>query len=284
MIHRKKFYVYSQTRSFLKRILVAKKHDTKEISQFLKNSSPIHPKNVSESSLHELQIAQPGDLLWVSLNKLRYPIGAMAFTREQNHFVRYYTDGINTLRKFYELHRPRNQIEALFLDPSSVGNFRATEPYSFRSPWGFEIKFGGHESLTKEHGNQHFGPVSDLKLAQEANRLDLVKILVEKYGLQKYDDPDFLGYKLLIDDRNPSKFRFRVLVVGWQHRIAFLASQKWSLIPVSPHACLGGVVRISHLLEWPGVLDGTFSPGAAQAFFEAYFREPRDVLLPNWFT
>jgi hypothetical protein len=41
-------------------------------------------------------------------------------------------------------------------------------------------------------------------------------------------------------------------------------------------------VRLSELDSAPGVLDGSYTKEEARLVFMAYFRDPHEVLLPDW--
>jgi len=238
------------------------------------------PSRAVPGTLHDFRTAAPGEVLWAPVRLIRYPGTGVAFTREQHHMVRYFSDGIASLRRFYTLHQPKNQIEQFFLKPGEVGPFRELSFPVRRVPWDFEDQFLGSERHRDvADGWQAFGPVSNRKLRFEAKRLDGVLYSVRARGFwQNPNRSDNIQYMLLI----VSPYEYRVVVTNAQHRTATLSYLGWPLVPMSPRE--GGVreVRLDDICNWPGVLDGTYSEKAARAVFMAFFRDPEEILLPSW--
>lgn len=239
------------------------------------------PAGKEAASLEKLQIAPYGQILWVEVERLT--LRGCAFTWEQHPFVRYFRDGMESLRRFYELHQPRNQIEALLLDGTRVGDFVPVEFPKHRRPWSFEKQFGGEGSLDASHGCKLHGPVSEEKLLYEKIRLDNIRDSVQEHGFLQVGDEFIRFGEILIDDSEPGVPDYRVYAPGGQHRISLLSHLGWPLIPMMPQPSFPWrEVRLSDLARWPGVLDGTFSEEAARAYFLAHFRSPTEQLLPGW--
>ena len=233
--------------------------------------------------MEKLQIAPYGQILWVEVERLTFR-GGVACTWEQHPSVRYFRDGMESLRRFYELHQPRNQMEALLLDDTRVGDFVPVKFPKRRMPWSFEVQSGGEGSLGASHGTQHHGPVSEEKLLSEKNRLDNIRDSVQEHGFLQVVGDGFIRFgEILIDDSEPGVTEYRVYARGGQHRISLLSHLGWPLIPMMPQRSFPWrEVRLSDLARWPGVLDGTFSEEAARAYFLAHFRSPTEQLLPGW--
>jgi hypothetical protein len=240
------------------------------------------PTGVTPASLRDLQIATHGEVVWVPVEKVR--VWGRGLSPEQNQFVRYFAEGLPSLRRFYELHQPTNQMEANFLDPEKSGKFIPVRYPNLRNPWSFQTQYQGEAGLDAHHGIQSFGPISEKKLAFEQKRLDSIRTQVQNRGFLKLSDRDFIFFSfLLIRDDEPQVLDYRVSVRWGFHRTSLLASLGWPIIPMMafPNQPLREV-RLSQASEWPGVLDGTFSLEAARAYFLSQFRDPTEVLIPEW--
>ena len=241
----------------------------------------LNPSGKKAATLDELRIAPSGEIVWVETDKIR--LWGRALTWQQNHLIRYYRDGVDSFRRFFELHQPRNQFEAIMLDATSVGHFSQVGFPKDVSPWGYEIEYFGDGRLGASHGIQSHGPVSKQKLLWEQKRLRKIHDSVAKRGFRKFGD-DFIHFGgLLIDDSKPGHPDFRVNNGEGVHRASLLAHLGWPMIPMIPEpTCPFKEVRLSDLAHWPRVLDGTFSEEAARAYFLAHFRDPTEELLPGW--
>ena len=242
----------------------------------------LDPSGKEAASLDELIVAPYGEIVWVETAKLR--IWGRAFTPEQNQHVRYFKDGLDYYRRFYEFHQPRDQFEALMLDASRVGHYSPVRCPNVRVPWSFEKRYNGEGHLDASHGSQAHGPVSKKKLLLEKERLDAIRDSVEQSGFWRLDCDDFIRFfELLVCDSEPGPPDYRVCVKAGAHRTSLLAHLGWPMIPMMRQPTwLSHEVRLSDLSRWPGVLDGTFSEDAARAYFLAHFRDPTEELLPSW--
>jgi len=241
----------------------------------------LDPTGIAPAGLREIRIAKYDEIVWVPVEKIR--MWGRGLTREQNQFVRYFGDGFPSLRRFYELHQPANQMEALFIDTKQSGSFIPVRFPRSRAPWSFETTFAGELGLGPEHGGIGFGPVSEEKLLMEKKRLDHIRARVQEQGFLKLSTYDFIFFgRLLVHDSDNSKVDYRVLCGPGQHRVSLAAFLGWPIIPMAaPHHPLREV-RLSQASDWPGVLDGTYSLKAAQDYFLAHFRDQDDVLIPDW--
>ena len=241
----------------------------------------LDPSGKEAASLDELIVAPYGEIVWVETEKLR--LFGSAFTSEQNHWVRYFRDGFESLKRFYELHQPRNQIEAVMLDDTEVGEFSPASFPTGRRPWSFEREYRDSERLAL-HGSQDHGPVSRELLLNEKKRLDGIRDSVAKYGFVKLDNHDFIHFgELLVHDSRPGRPDYRVCIENGAHRTSLLSHLGWPMIPMAARPSRPWrEIRLSDIARWPGVLDGTFSEQAARAYFLAHFRDPTAELLPGW--
>ena len=242
----------------------------------------LNPSRQRAASLTDLLVAPYAEIVWVDTDKICR--SGRAFTWQQNQHVRYFKDGFESYRRFFELHQPRNQFEELMLDDSKVGYFAPVRFPRNRKPWSFEKEYLGEDHLGASHGTQDHGPVSEKKLAWEKKRLDTIRASVGKRGFAKVNYYDFIRFgEILVDDSDPNQLQYRVCVDAGIHRVSLLSHLGWPLIPMMPDFTRKWrEVRLSDRPRWPGVLDGTFSPGAATAYFLAHFRDPAEELLPGW--
>ncbi len=239
----------------------------------------VNPESAVPATLYDLRVAVSGDISWVPVEKIRAET-AVALNLEQHHYVRYFRDGRDSLESFYNLHQPKNLTEFFSSDglrddvgrlPTNVvgGELFRITPWS-KVSWDFSV------------GGQLVGPADNIDLLQRVDRLDRVKASVEKHGMwMALASPEPNVSQLLINDESEEPDDFRVVLGEGNHRSAFLAYAGWSLIPMSHHP-LRQEVRLSDLGNWPGVLDGSFNNEEARAFFFAFFRDPHDVLFPDW--
>ena len=242
----------------------------------------LNPSGKKAATLDELRIVPYGEIVWVDIAKIR--MWGRALTFEQNQHVRYFKEGLESFRGFFELHQPKNQFEAIMLDPTKVGRFSPVSFPKVRKPWSFEDDFFGEGHLGASHGTQAAGPISKKKLLWERKRLDTIRDSVERSGFRNLHDYDFIRLgELLIDDSEPGPPDYRICLVGGLHRTSLLAHLGWPMIPMMPQRTWPfREVFLSEVSRWPGVLDGTFSEEAARAYFLAHFRDPTEELLPGW--
>ena len=244
-------------------------------------SIKLDPCGKKVATLGKLQVAPYGEVVWVETDKIR--LWGRALTPQQNQHVRYFQDGFESYKRFFDLHQPRDQFEALMLDPKKVGPFLPVRFPRLRKPWSFEITHVGTDFLNASHGTQEHGPLSKRKLRREKSRLDSILDSVGAHGFVGRSF-DFIRFsELLVDDADPHRIDYKVLLVGGVHRACLLAHFGWPAIPMMPQPVWPlRSVRLSELARWPGVLDGTFSEEAARAYFLAHFRDPNEELLPGW--
>jgi hypothetical protein len=212
----------------------------------------------------ELKYLLDDPVMVVPMERMRYPF-AQRFTYEEHHFLRYYVDGIDALRRFYELHRPTSVFEAYRL-PTPEG----VEAPPFGPPW-FKCArtHRGEGGLGPEHGDQSCGPVSEQKLWLEARRLDAVLDSIDRYGFR----PDLRGYPqgyFLVREDGDWVFVIR----GGVHRVAALAHRSFQDLEVRfiPHH--PRTVDERDATAWPMVREALLTRDAALAIFRQFF-QPR---------
>lgn len=197
--------------------------------------------------------------------RMRYA-GALRFTPQEHHFVRYLADGIGALAAYYEKHQPRDVLEKHFLAASD----RPDTPLK-GLPWieyadgEFDRNVPSEKGLAQSHGHQHHGPVSREKLELEASHLDRLLASFQKHGvLQTNDLP--VGHFIADDDGE-----WAFYVKDGQHRIAVMAhlGHNEALVTVS------GGVRLAAEGDaniFPMVREGLLTADEARKILRAYTR------------
>ncbi len=237
--------------------------------------------DASIAAYQELRLATTNDVVWVPIEKVRAE-ASQALTLEQHHYVRFFSDGQESLTKYFLLHQPRNPMERLFLGEQGSafegqGLVDNRSPQSTRAvPWNSQaVILPGGANVS----DLWSGPASESLVARESHRLERVRRSILRHGfwMPQVDPPAFY----LLTRNSGEDFDFRVVLVGGNHRMAFLAHLGWSAVPLKP-GLWAGEVRLSELEQWPGVLDGTFSQQEAVDAFMAFFRDPHEPLIPGW--
>ena len=212
------------------------------------------------------------------LENIRYQ-GGISFSKSQHHFVKYYENGVLSLRQFFQMHQPNNVLEAHFLYNDIV----IESPPPLRSlPWQIRTTIcKGEAGLTAMHGYQAFGPVTDKKISVEAKRLDTLLKSINKFGyFPELFDGHPRGY-LLVDDLN-SPNRQHFIISGGQHRVAVLSYLGFTEILLNFEPTLPREIKASDIENWPGVKTGAYSKKLAYKIFYSYFRGENLNLLKNW--
>lgn len=233
-------------------------------------------KSASKSNLLQIRTAIRGDILWIPKDKLR-TIMAKALTLEQHPYLRYYSEGRNSIERFFRLNHPNDSFEHVFIfggrrgvgvKPEIVRSeyFESGDPEIRLFPWS-------NERLTR---SQWVNGSASMEMAQ----LETVRKSIMKNGMWigKYElNPRFW---LLVNDETEESEDYRAIILGGNHRVAFLVHQKWCLLPMVSSE--RAEVRLSDSRSWPGVIDGSFSREEARAVFLSFFRSPEESLLPGW--
>lgn len=243
---------------------------------------PLTAKENMPASLLDLRIAQFGDIYWVERDKVRFP-RSFSLDASQNPLVRYLAEGYCALADFYDKYQPVDQVEAVLLDPAKVDEYRPVRYPMFRHPWTrSSYAFTGEWPLGWLCGPHHDSPVATQRIELEARRMDTLVESIGNFGFffpTKKDQPRFW---LLIDDSDAETLDYRAVLKVGHHRVASLAHLGWSVVPLTPVREMCIEVRLSDADSWPGVLDGTFSGGAARQIFFAYFRPAEAALISGW--
>jgi hypothetical protein len=198
----------------------------------------------------------------VPTDRVRYP-GGLAYSNDCHHFLQYYREGVDALRRFYASHQPANVLERHFLATPSGRQIpdRGT-------PWLIEPndRLGGERGLGAEHGIQAFGPVSEEKLLLEAGRLDRVLRSLREHGFC----PEFggfpRGYFLIGSDG-----QWVVIVREGLHRVAAMSHLGFPTIPLMFHTAYPRTVRRDDWANWSLVRDGSLTGAEALSIFDRYF-------------
>lgn len=234
-------------------------------------SPPEHPTPLV-NILFPQPVPDPSETYWIPVEKIVSGFGR-SFTTEQHHFVRYLESGFDDLERFYRIHQPQTAFEARFIDesPGPAGVNVRDVPWR-QAPLA--------DTVTRVGLPVAFGPVSDLQIATEADRLKKLRRSINKYGFLPRH-PVLSGGQITSQLFYKDDGDFRVVIANGNHRTAVLAHLGWKLIPVGNKPG-SHPVRLSDLERWPGVVDGRFSREAARTMFEAFFRPRHQQLLPGW--
>ncbi len=242
-------------------------------SLFLLRSRQVHQERAVVASLPVTRFAKVSDIVWVPLEKVR-SWRAWAFTVEQHPFVRFFQGDCDALESFLAHHQPKDAMEWVFLESSRGRVGLLGDP-----PWGQKRRYPWERGFPLDTKHP-FGAINPAD--EERERLCRVKASIDKWGfrlLRQDPSPDYLF--LLYNDEADGDYR--VLVRDGNHRVSYLAHLGWPLIPMSVMSPFGmKEVRLSELDSAPGVLDGSFTKEEARLVFMAHFRDPHEVLLPDW--
>jgi hypothetical protein len=205
-------------------------------------------------------------VLSVPVDRMRYTDGRR-YTADEHHFVRYYHEGVDALQHFYRVHRPRDILQAFFLDSGRDGL-----PPPTLVPWlGEEPEpppLVGECGLGMEHGVQQFGPVSPEKIRLEARRLDTVLESIKRDGFQPSLHGYPQGYFLYRSDGD-----WRFVVRGGLHRVAALSHLGYPRIEAQFFPHYPRFVSEADLEAWPLVRSGAILEAEARAIFDQFFRD-----------
>jgi hypothetical protein len=186
-----------------------------------------------------------------------------------------YQDSV--LRRYYERFQPKTVLDVFFPPEEQSAAHRETQfahlaipPHVPIFPWDPSIyREEGEVGLDASHGNQGFGPVSDVKGELEFRRLTVTLDSIRARGYQPSNghDGDIRGYLLLTDD----DYRF-VIRQGF-HRTAALAALGAGSIRVRFFLPYPRAVHLHDLRHWPQVKQGNLDPATAAAIFYKFFTE-----------
>jgi len=199
----------------------------------------------------------------VDVEKLYY-FGGIKYTSNEHPFFSYYNEGISALNNFYTNHVPNCVMEKHFIN--SVSNYPLE---GVNLPW-YEVRDKkdktGEHGLNYEHGDQHFGPVSDEKIKLEAKRLDRLHESILSKGYRKSHDGYPRGY--ILEKNN----NYSVIIVGGQHRVSTLVYLGCKTIPVIFSKSYPPIVSINDIDNWPYVKAGIIKKNDAIRIFNSYFK------------
>lgn len=223
-----------------------------------------------------LHFGNSTNFMLIESEKLIYQ-GGMQFTSSGHPFLRFYSQGRDSLALFYEDFQPRCPLERHYLKCVNSGHsHRKGITQLLDIPWAqIPQNFSGEMGLSAHHGHQGFGPVSERKLSLEIQRLRSVLVSIEKFGFQPAGTNRLpRGYFLEDDESLPKR---RIFLVGnGQHRVSALIYLGWKKIPVAFLQGSPRIIRISQIKQWPGVVSGRFKENQARAIFGSYFRTDQE--------
>jgi hypothetical protein len=223
------------------------------------------PKPIVAPDLNPKYLAYiAGDpVITVPARLIRYPDGR-GYTLEEHHFLQYYNSGLGTLRSFYQHHQPTNIYEYFSVECREAMNVEVYDP-----PWFDETEMdstGSERGLSRDHGNQAFGPVSEEKLQLEAARLDHVLQSIRNRGFRPEIGGYVRGYFMLRPDGH-----WVFTVREGFHRTAALVQLGFANIDVRFHPKYPRFVEEADSRAWPMVKNGLVGEQAALAMFSRFF-------------
>ncbi|MCE8035044.1 MAG: hypothetical protein LPK20_16620 [Halomonas sp.] len=186
------------------------------------------------------------------------------------------------LTHFYRDWQPRTAAEFFGLDEDEAGELAALP--TWLSPWPWDPltleqkraqrrRTEGRENarvlgrpLGVEAGWKFCGPVSELKLHVEVERLARVLESVRIHGIRRHDGTDG-DIRAIVLSHPDGRWRWQVL--AGQHRYAVISALGEPRIPIR----VEHFVRREDVLLWPGVASGLFKPSAALKVFDDCFSE-----------
>lgn len=239
---------------------------------FTKKSVLQPPKYPTQFS--KILLPHGDEIIWVPAEKIVNFYG-QAFSREQHHYVVYLEAGLYDFERFYQIHRPKNTLQARFIKKT----FLDQPPTKLLAPWESADLT---EIGTPVQDSEWSSPISDFANAGEAVRLDYLRRKISKKGFIDSNNSEIdsegpiIGQLLLHENSD-----FRILIREGNHRSAVLVHLGYNLIPIR-FRLHHPQVRLSDLKEWPGVLDGRYTTETVREVFKAHFRPPHEKLLPGW--
>jgi hypothetical protein len=222
----------------------------------------------TDENIAELNYLRGIPLLEIPISRMRYA-GGIPFDRETHHFVRYLQLGTDALEKFYSSHQPRDIFERHFLkSPPKSGRDIPLRGF----PWltygedRFDRNVAVEKGLGAEHGHQHFGPVSQQKIALEAGHLDRLCRSFEKKGFE--DHGEYPSGYFLVDTDGSWAFYIK----DGQHRISVMAHLGYEKALVTTWSNYCKVVKAEQAGDWPMVRNGMLREAEAVAILRTYTR------------
>ena len=227
-------------------------------------------KSPELASLDNLRVATTDSVMWIPLSHIR-SARAQIFSSDEHPFVRFFDEGYEGMKECFLLDQPKTLFEYF-----GIKEFRTTTNFSASTlsrvwPWSPSVQLIPEPPIFPYW---RAGPKSDSHLTTEARRLHKLLKSVQKNGFVARQG-DLPLYLLLIDDCGGVNDNFRAVVFHGNHRVALLAHLGWTMIPMAPPDSLAGnEIRLSDAVNWPGVLDGSFTLEDARAVFMSFFRVP----------
>ena len=214
------------------------------------------------------------DLYWFKMNR-SHPFVDTLFNFKNSG----YEIAKETLNTYYKINQPSNALEYCGLEEQEAPGLINLEPIKgLKMPWkNGNIKDTGYKGiLNAEHneakrdgysnalGSKYFGPVNEIKLNYELNRLinTYNSILDEGYLRSNTVDGDITGSFLI---KNANKWVF--LVNQGHHRIAALTSLGYNSVPVRITGNCSEFIRLDEYIYWPQVINKVYNKDGAKKIF-----------------
>ncbi|MBE9111271.1 hypothetical protein IQ273_17840 [Nodosilinea sp. LEGE 07298] len=193
----------------------------------------------------------------------------------------------NELKKYYELVQPRSmsdcldfQIQAEFPKPQHTHNTRWPwiDEKSISDGLSPVIQGNKIKKLSaREHGVQHWGPVSHEKLLTEAIKLlRLYESIKEKgYKKEMLDYTDSIVRVYILEKEN---LEWVAVPIQGQHRVSVASAMGIKSVPVR----VMFVIRRVDVELFPLVTKGIFGKEDALSIFDSFFERKHPKVLTQW--
>ena len=193
------------------------------------------------------------------------------------------------LIKYYELVQPQSmsdcldfEIEAEFPKPQHTHHTRW--PWIDNDSNKIEVcpviqKNKIRALSSREHGVQHWGPVSHVKMLTEAIKLSRLYDSITEKGYQSHvsENPDSMVRVYILEKEN---LEWVAVPFQGQHRVSVASALNIQAIPVK----VMFVIRRVDVELFPLVTKGIFSEEDALRIFDSFFEERRPKVLNRWYN
>lgn len=243
--------------------------------------------------IHELKNLSYCDVIYCTTETTQLPIFYVDIDIIRNkHFYSYSKDGWHPftaflkeyisnpsidydnsiLKRYYELFKPKNQAEALFVqEDETMAPLNSNSAMSLLMPWSLYPRiFLSEKHLDKSHGMHIQGPVSREKGKFEFNRLIELYLSIKTHGYDysKESATHFISGFFL---RKGNDWRF--ILTSGHHRTAVLSALNYFTIPMTFKRSFPRVIDYEDINEWPQVKKGHISRNLAEKVFLEYFND-----------
>lgn len=212
-------------------------------------------------------------VLDIPAHKVRYATG-MSYLHPEHQMQRYYQEGIEGLSNYYAKHHPTNIFEKHFLKSPRTNNVPKNGfPWCDFDHGLYYPADSGEKGLNADHGVQHYGPVSTLKVSLEAERLNILRKSIKQNGfMPEHGFPT--GYFLC-----NAKDDWVFVTMSGQHRTATFLHLGFEYLPAQTLPTMPRIVHECDVSHWPMVANQELSKAEALTIFHAFFPNERELIF-----